>query len=159
VIDLAQLTIALADTLQQIPELVAQLANQDPGMIVPFVDENPKKNSLTKAIYEMPPGSVLVAFQETQANANREMEAWIHRYNMYARAAPGAKPMDIVKYLVDGVPVPGDGMRWRRCSIMDGVLPAEVAEITRVVDAEGVDYFAVMAEFKETGDYSETGAP
>jgi hypothetical protein len=158
-IDLAQLTIALADTLQQIPELVSQMANGDPNNIVAYVDENPKKNSLTRAIYEMAPGSVLVAYHETMMNQAQEMEAWRHRVYMYCRAAPGQKPTDIVKYLVDGVPFPGDGMRWRRCSILDGVLPADITEVARLIDSEQVDYFAVLAEFKETGDYPETGAP
>ena len=152
-IDLIQLTNTFVSTLQSIPELVAVLNNQDPTRIVGYVDENPKRNSVNKALYDSPPGSVLLVWTDSAWNTNgREMGPWLHHFEVVCRAAKGASPMDMVRLLVNGTPVPGDGQRWVRCGIMDGVLPVRFPLIARPTDQETIDYLVINTEFTESGD-------
>jgi hypothetical protein len=152
-IDLIQLTGSFVSTLQAIPELVAVLSNQDPNRIVGYIDENPKRNSVPKALYDSPPGSILIVWTETVWNPNeRDTAPWLHRYEVVCRAAKGASPMDMVRLLVNGTPVPGDGQRWLRCGIMAGILPASVLSISRPADQETIDYLVLQTEFAESGD-------
>jgi len=153
VIDSIALTNALTTTLQNIPELVAELPNADPNRIVPYIDLNPEFNSVTNTIYEMPSGLIYVIWEGFQLN-EKENEAgmWIHRLSVHCRADTGKKVQTLVKYVVDGVPVPGDGERWRDCGIIDGALPADVKEGIRQPDREGIDYFTVSIEIHESGD-------
>jgi hypothetical protein len=150
VIDLIALTDAMVTTFRNIPELVAALDSR-PENISGYIDVNPDKNSVAKAIYQMQPGTVLVAWQETLFEA-AEMEAWSHHFQYYVRARRGASALDLITKLVNGVPVPGDGLRWRFCPLMPGLLPTNILEIARVVDEEGIDYFAITSETQETGD-------
>ena len=138
-------------TQQGIPDLVAALSEGSPDSILGYVDENPKRNSVSNAIYRQRPGTVLVVWQETQLNEG-QMEPWIHRIELYARAAPGASAMTLIDLIVNGVPDPGDGLRWRYCPIMAGLLPTQVKTIARLIDEEGIDYFVLQTETPETGD-------
>ena len=150
VIDLIALTNATVDAFRRIPELVDALDGK-PENVIGYVDVNPDKNSVGKAIYQMPPGSILVAWQETVFDP-ASMEPWVHRYQYYVRAQRGGSALDIILKLVNGVPVPGDGQRWRYCPLMSGVNPTNVTNIVRMIDEEGIDYFVITAETLETGD-------
>jgi hypothetical protein len=149
VIDLVQLTDATVTTLRSIPELVTAL--ERPENITGYVDLNPDRNSVSKAIYQMPPGSVLVVWQETLFAAS-STEGWNHRFQIFVRARRGESSLNLLRLLVNGVPNPGDGLCWRFCPVMSGVLPTEIPEITRMADEEGIDYFAITAETQEVGD-------
>jgi hypothetical protein len=151
-VDLTQLANALVDTFQRIPELVAALNNEDPDSVFAYLDSTPDRNSLTSAIYEQPAGTVMVAWDETGKNDSGDMSAWEHRYFFTCRAATDQSSLALINLLVDGVPVPGDGQRWRYCPVMDGVNAAEIIEITRIQDREGIDYHAIHARITETGD-------
>jgi hypothetical protein len=144
------LTNALVNTLRAIPELVTELGG-DPSVIVPYIDGNPAPNSLSQAIYQQALGSVLAAWQETILNEG-EMEAWRHDYVIFLRAAKGHSPLTLGDILINGVPNPGDGLRWRYCPVMDGVLPATVTNLARPSDSEGIDYHSILVQFTETGD-------
>lgn len=150
-VDLTQLTLALVDTFQRIPELVEALG-EDPNRVFAYLDSNPDRNSLQLAIYEQPAGTVMVAWDETGINESQEMSKWEHRYYFTCRAAKDGSALVLMNLLVDGVPVPGDGQRWRFCPVMDGVLPAEIIEMTRLQDREGIDYYAIHGRIYETGD-------
>ena len=144
------LTEAIVVKLQAVPELVAMLGG-DPGSISGYIDRNPDRNAISAAIYQMKPGTVLVAWQESMLTEG-EMEGWLHRVVMFVRAARGGSALDVGTAIINGVPVPGDGMRWRYCPVMEGVLPTSITEISRPIDEEGIDYFSIMTETKETGD-------
>jgi hypothetical protein len=150
VIDLIALTEAMVTAFRNIPELVAALDGKAEN-IASYIDVNPDKNSVAKAIYQMPPGSVLVIWQETLFAA-AEIGAWLHRYQYFVRARRGATALDVINKLVNGVPNPGDGLRWRFCPLLLGVLPTNITEIARITDEEGIDYFAITTETQETGD-------
>jgi hypothetical protein len=145
-----ELTNTLAATLRNIPELV-ELLEGDPSAIVAYIDINPDSNSIGAAIYGMKPGTVLVGWVETFFSKG-EMEAWLHRVVIFVRAARGASPLDLILAIVNGIPNPGDGQRWRYCPLMPGLLPTNVVEITRPTDEEGIDYHSIMTETQETGD-------
>jgi len=146
-VSLIEITNAMTAKLQSIPELVALLDS-----IVGYVDENPERNSISNAIYGMPAGSLLVVWNGTTLEAASTMEAWIHVLQIYVRARRGDSPLAVIDALMDGIPVPGDGLRWRYCPIMDGVLPTVVRDVVRLIDEEGIDYYAVTTFTQETGD-------
>jgi hypothetical protein len=149
-VDLIILANAQVDAFRRIPELVAALGG-NPELISAYIDRNPDYNSWSQAVYQMPPGSILVIWQETLF-AEGEMEAWTHRFQYFIRARRGDSALTLVEVLVNGVPDPGDGMRWRFCPLMDGVLPTQITEIARLTDSEGIDYYAVTTATNETGD-------
>lgn len=149
-IDLTAMVNAMATTLENIPELIAELASVDP--IVPYIDLNPSRNSVTKARYQMQPGQVMVAWLETLLQ-QAEMSAWSHRIEIYIRALRDHSDLSLINKIVDGIPVPGDGMIWRLCPIMDGLLPTNIVSITRTTDEEGIDYALILTETAETGDW------
>jgi hypothetical protein len=150
VVNLIELTNAFVSTLRAIPELVQALEGLSES-ISAYIDLAPTVNSLTKAVYQMKPGSVLVAWQETLL-LEGEMAVWDHRHDFFVRASRGGSALALINLIVDGVPVPGDGQRWRYCGVMDGVYPTQVVDITRVPDEEGIDYFIITTETKEIGD-------
>ena len=144
------LTNALVSTLASIPELVAALGG-DAANIVPYIDRNPDFNSVSAALYGQKPGTVLVIWQETMLTEG-EMEAWLHQFIIFVRAARGNSPLDLINLIINGIPNPGDGLRWRYCPVMPGVLPTMVKTLTRPSDSEGIDYHSIVCEIKETGD-------
>jgi hypothetical protein len=150
VIDLIQLTNALVTTFRNIPDLVTALDGK-PENVSGYIDLNPDRNSVSKAIYQMLPGSVLVVWQETLFDSS-SMEGWNHRFQYFVRAARGGSSLDLMRRLVNGVPIPGDGLCWRFCPVMAGVLPTEIPNIARMMDGEGIDYFVITAETREVGD-------
>jgi hypothetical protein len=140
----------MVDTFRKIPDLVAAL-NHDPEAIVAYHDLNPDRNSLTNAVYTQAPGSILVAWTETMF-AEEEIGCWQHTYQYFVRARRKGSPIEVITELVNGIPIPGDGLIWRFCPVMDGVLPTQVVNISRQPDVEGIDYFIVTTQTKETGD-------
>jgi len=151
VVDLKALTLAFVSKLQACPDLVAALGG-DPQRIFGYIDNNPDNNSISSAAYEQEPGSVLVGWWQTTFDPEA-MNAWVHLYQFYVRAPRrGMSALELLTLLTNGVPDPGDGLRWRICPVMDGVLPTNIVNIERLVDSEGIDYFAVTASTTEIGD-------
>jgi hypothetical protein len=149
-VDLIALTNAQVDAFRRIPDLVAALGGNAEA-IAGYIDRNPDYNSWSNAVYQQPPGSILVIWQETMFSEG-EINAWMHRYQYFVRARRGDSALTLLELLVNGVPDPGDGMRWRYCPLMDGVLPTNITTISRLTDSEGIDYFAVETATNETGD-------
>lgn len=149
-IDLTAMVNAMATTLSNIPELIAELAAANP--VVAYIDTNPIRNSVSKARYQMQPGQVMVAWLETIFQQD-EMSAWSHRLEIYVRAMRDHSDLELIQKIMNGVPSPGDGQCWRRCPIMNGLLPTNVLNINRVTDEEGIDYAVILTETAETGDW------
>jgi hypothetical protein len=145
-----ELTEAMVTALRAIPEVVALLGG-DPLAIDSYIDRTPDRNSVNAAIYQMRAGSVLVVWRETLLSEG-EIEGWVHNIEICLRAARGGSVLELGIAIINGTPVPGDGQRWRYCPLMGGVLPTTVPAITRPMDEEGIDYFTIMTETKETGD-------
>jgi hypothetical protein len=142
---------AMTDALQRVPELVAAL-NGDPANIIPYIDRNPLSLSIANATYTQKPGTVMVSWKET-AFRHAEMTAWVHTNEIVVRAQRDVSPLDIIQLIVNGVPVPGDGQRWRICPLMPGVNATDVLGIARTQDTELIDYFVITTETTETGDF------
>ena len=149
-VNFIDLTNAIVTTLAAVPELVAAL-NGDAANIIGYIDRNPDFNSVSNALYKQKPGTVMVIWQETMLTQG-EMEAWLHQFVIFVRAGRGDSPLDLIHLIINGVPVPGDGLRWLYCPVMPGVLPTNVTDITRPSDTEGIDYHSIVCEIKETGD-------
>lgn len=148
--DLIELTTAIVAILQGIPELVLELGG-DAGSIQGYIDETPQKNSLARAVYTMSPGSILVTWVDTTL-AEGEMEGFEHRVHIHLKAMRGRSPLRLIDLVMDGIPVPGDGLRWRYGCVLPGILPAQVGEVARLVDEEGIDYPVIEFLFKEMTD-------
>jgi hypothetical protein len=133
-----------------VPELVQILAPVDP--VVAYIDLNPTANSVDKAIYQMQPGQVLVVYRGTDLTEG-EMSKWSHAMDICIRSLPSASDLDLIDAIMAGVPNPGDGMVWRNCPILDGLLPTKVERISRNTDTEGVDYMLIETTTLETGDW------
>jgi hypothetical protein len=152
-VDLIELANAQVDTFRSIPELVEVLTDADPARIYAYIDTNPDQNKIRDEIYQkLGGGEIMIAWVQTVLNETRGMSPWIHRFQYYFRADRDRSPFEIVDLLINGVPQPGNGLRWRFCGVMAGVDPVRILEVNRQVDAEHVDYFEVTAEFRETGD-------
>lgn len=141
---------ALAATLLAIPEVVAMLAPEDP--VQAYIDTNPTANSLEDALYQMQPGQLLVVWIETVLQRT-DMSKWLHTVEICIRALRDQSELDLGDLIMAGVPIPGDGMVWRNCPLMPGLLPTEVVEIARRTDREGVDYQVIVTQTAETGDW------
>jgi len=149
-VHLSDMVNAMVATLSKIPELVAALAPEDP--IVGYIDLNPTHNSVDKALYQMQPGQVMVVWTNTRLDTGT-MSKWSHLMQICMRSLPGASDLDLVDLIMAGVPQPGDGMVWRNCPILNGLLPTNVLEIERRTDSENVDYVVILTETAETGDW------
>jgi hypothetical protein len=149
-IGLASLVNAMAATLSGIPEVVQILAPTDP--VVAYLDLNPTANSVDKAVYQMQPGQVLIVYRGSDLTEG-EMSKWSHTLEIVIRSLPGASDLDLIDAIMAGVPNPGDGMVWRNCPLLDGLLPTQVMRISRNTDTEGVDYILIETTTLETGDW------
>lgn len=151
-VSLTSLIDAMTVTFQNIPELVA-LLDQGAASVIGYIDENPLKNSMSKAIYQMPAGSILIIWNGTSIEATASsMLGWAHMLQIFVRAKRGGSALTVINALVDGVPIPGDTQRWRYCPILDGCLPTDIRDIARLIDEEGIDYYVVTTVTQETGD-------
>jgi hypothetical protein len=149
-ISLGSFVNAITTTLLAVPELVQNLAAVDP--IVAYIDRNPLANSVDKAIYQMQPGQLLVFYVSTDLTEG-DMSRWLHALHICIRALPGQSDLDLIDAIMAGVPIPGDGMVWRNCPVMPGLLPTKVVRISRMTDSEGVDYMLIETATAETGDW------
>jgi hypothetical protein len=148
-IDLIDLMNTMAQTFQMIPELMVELAPANP--VVAYIDSNPIRNSIIKARYQMQPGTLLIAWLETLFREGEPM-AWGHRIEIYVRALRDHSDLALIQLLTNGVPNPGNGLRWRYCPLIDHVTPTNILSSSRVTDEEGIDYAVVLTETLETGD-------
>jgi hypothetical protein len=149
-VSLIDLVNAMAETLGNIPEVLAALAPADP--IQAYIDMNPTSNAVDKAIYQMQPGQLLVVWIETRLE-RAEMSKWVHTVEICLRSMRDNSDLDLINLIMAGVPVPGDGMVWRNCPVMPGLLPTEISAISRRTDTEGVDYGVILTDTAETGDW------
>jgi hypothetical protein len=148
-IDLNALTEATADTFRAIPEVLTILT--DPEFVIAFTYTGAAQDKLETAIYQSPAPSILIAWVETLPN-DKDTGWWLHHFQYILRGAADASPLDLLTALMNGVPQPGDGQRWRLCGFMAGLEPARIVGIAQRADQEGIDYIEVTAEILETGD-------
>lgn len=148
-IDLTELTLAMVDTFRRIPEVLDIVV--DPKRITPYLYLGPTQNMWPVAVTQTPGPSILVGWQETVANDSPN-GWWKHRFEYILRGVTSGSPLDLLTALLNGIPVPGDGQRWRLCEFLPGTDPAKIVQVVRQPDQESLDYIVVIVEILETGD-------
>lgn len=149
-VDLLKLLDDVASMMRSCPMILAEL-DDAPDAILAYADEaTSPENSLTRAIYSQPNGTILIAWQAT--GLPTDMGGFSHHLDFYVRALRRESPLSLLKAIMDGVPV-GDTLRWRYKCVNEFVDPMQVEEIARLTDEEGVDFYVIRASFREKGDY------
>jgi hypothetical protein len=149
-IDWTLLVNTMADKFLSMPPLLALLAPENP--VVAYLDLPPDEKSIMKARYQMQPGSVLISWRDT-VFLEGQVTGWSHQVEIDVKAWRNVSTLAMVRELVNGIPVPGDGQVWRMCPVISGVYNTIVSEIHRETDPEGVDFFVLITKTLETGDY------
>lgn len=149
-VDLLQLLEDVAAMMRRCPAILTELDNH-PEAIQPYLDlATSADNSLVRAIYSQPNGTVLIAWQAT--GLSEAPAGFAHHLDFYVRALRRESPLTLIKAIIDGVPQDGS-LRWRYLCVNDYVDPMQVEDIARLTDEEGVDFYVIRAVFREKGDY------
>jgi len=147
--DLIQLLDDFVAVLQSCPEVADEL-DGDVAAVVAYTDVATQYNSVAKAVYEQPSGSVLIAWIDSGIT-EAEPQGWAHAFELYLRATRLKSPLALIHAVIDGTPE-GSDLKWRYLCVNDDVLPVDIGEITRVPDVEGIDYYVIRCAFREKGD-------
>ena len=148
-VDLITLSLAVQNTLREIPELVSALGGKADS-IRAYIDLNPTLNSLTNTVYSMASGEILIAWQDTSITQG-DTEAWEHRFAIFVKAVKTQSDLSLLTLVINGK-VPGSDLAWRYCPVLDATLPPHVGQITRISNEERIDYLAIELYIKETFD-------
>lgn len=141
---------AIAEKIGQIPEVASALQGSQNSSF--YQDAYPVRNSLARAVRDMAPGSVLVAWTTTNMATTEAMNQWAHRFLVYVRGSRNESCLDLVHAIVDGTPSTNNGLKFRHAPVMENTLSPHVDEANRLTDSEGVDYFEIQISIEETGD-------
>lgn len=149
-VSLTQLGSALAAKIAEIPLVANEIGS--PANVSFYADAFPTAVSLARAVYEMSPGRILVAWVSTTVNTAEAMNAWAHTFSIYVKAAKDRPVLPLVNGIVDGTPASNAGLKLRHSPVLAGTLPPEVLSIERVTDGDAIDHFEVKVQIEETGD-------
>lgn len=143
----------IADHIRRCPEVLSEL-DGNAGAVVEYADQASTANSLARAVYTQPNGSVLIAWVNTVLGSAGEGEAvaWEHLIEIYVRAMRLQSPLKLLNAVIDGTP-DGSDLKWRYMCVNEYMLPVLINEVARVTDEEGIDYYVIRSSFKEKGDY------
>lgn len=151
-VNLIDLTNAMADALRRIPQLVADLDPATTASVIAYIDEHPATNSLSAAVYGQKPGTVLIGWVGTVLTETENLAGYDHALTIFIRAKRGESPYALVDDIMNGIPDPGDGMPWLFCPLLPGLLPTTVPEIPRQTDEEGIDHITIQTHTQELGE-------
>lgn len=150
----------LVAALQAVPDLVRAMGSEA-DRIFAYKDVYPVSNSLRDAIMTLRSPSIMVAWNG--ASLAGEIQRWRHRIGIYVRAGleVAEDPEDddvtplgfngICYHLWNGRKTSSD-LPIKYLTIHASCNPMNPAEITRVVDEQGIDYFEFATSFDEIGD-------
>ncbi len=141
---------AIAAKIGQIPEVARALQGSQNSSF--YQDAYPSRNSLARAVRDMAPGSVLVAWSATTMATTEAMNQWSHRFLVYVRGSKNDSCLDLLHAIIDGTPSTNAGLKFRHAPVVDYTLSPHVDEANRLTDSEGVDYFEIQISIEETGD-------
>jgi hypothetical protein len=146
------LTNAMANTLADIPELLAELAPIDP--IIAYVDQNPLSNDVERAIYGMQPGQLLVVTTGTERDDTGTMSRYAHLIEVCIRALPDRSEQELIDLIMTGVPASSDcGLVWYYCPLLPGLLGADLVRWERRKLSEGIDYLVMLWQVPESAGW------
>lgn len=155
-IDPSDIVTNLVALLRTVPELRAEM-NGDTDAIYAYHDAYPKRESLVRAIHEMPLPGIMVAWQGTQPGSFSAMDVWKHQITLYLRSREtleGNTPTSyyrLFRMIVKGIPA-GTTTAMLDTVVHLSCYPMDLPAIQRQTDAEGLDYFEVPITFTEMGD-------
>jgi hypothetical protein len=150
--------------LRNLPALVTALGG-DPNSIQLYSETavvfgQPAENNLRLAILNMPPGSVMVAWQGTRPGRLGTLLTFVHEFSIYLRAPAGGNVgyEDLFYALVNSSPS-GSTLKMLHtnvdpnCEPMDFYLPAAQRNVM-VVSSDGAtfEYFEVRTSLIEAGN-------
>lgn len=150
-VDLVTLVEDIADHIRRCPQVLSELDGNGES-VAEYIDQATVTNSLARAVYTMPNGSVLVAWINSTISATEQNSAWEHLTEIYVRAVRMKSPLQLLNAVIDGIP-DGSDLPWRYLCVNEHMLPMHVNEIARIIDEEGIDYYVIRASFLEKGDY------
>lgn len=162
-LDPSLVTNAVVTALQSIPALVTAMGGSA-GQIYAHHFYYGAEDRLSKALFEITPPSILVAWVGTQGGNFDGMTIWKHRVNLYIRAANVAGSGSPVGYehlwclICNGGPVHawdgsgGSSSNIRTVQIFNGLDIMDTPSIGHQVDEEQMDYFVGTFVFPEIGD-------
>ena len=143
--------------LRSCPDLVTAIGG-DGNNIRPFMEGLADHNNLRLAILQMPPGSILIAWQGTRPGRLGSALVFVHEFSLYLRAPESASVgyEDIFNWLVNDVPSSGSLSMLHtsvdaNCEPMDFYLPSAQRN-TVVISADGAtfEYFEIRANLIES---------
>jgi len=124
----------------------------NPNAVAEYIDLTATANSIARAVYAQPNGSVLVAWMLTTISASEQKTAWEHLIEIYCRAMKQKSPLKLLNAVIGGTPE-GSDLPWRYMCVNEYMLPVHINDIARTIDEEGIDYYVIRASFTEKGDY------
>lgn len=152
-IHIGQFVDGMIDVLRKIPQLIADLDPPVEESVIGYYDEQPDQNSVASAIYDQPPGTVMVVYREFMLEtAEGGITQNAHYADIYVRPARGQSPWDLVYDITNGVPEPGDGLRWHYCPWHPQLQATEISSGGRETDPENIDLWLVKTKTFEVGD-------
>lgn len=149
--DLPALLNDIATAIRACPEVMGEVSG-NADAVSPYEDIAGVNNSLARAVYMQPNGTVLVAWTGTTlGGSDGTVQYWEHSVEIYVRALKQQSPLTLLNAVMDGTPG-GEALRWRYLCVNGDVLPMQLIDISRVTDEEGIDYYVIRSSFKERGD-------
>jgi hypothetical protein len=155
---------ALVTKMQLVEGLVREVGS-DPQKIYVYQHNFPRTMTLEDAVYQMPPGSMMVAWEGTGPGRLDRMEVWKFRLGIYVK--PAERPNIDAAYsvyqlwdnFINGVPVGEgcDGQKMLRTEIHDDFWPMDTPSITaqsgRTPESGATfEYFKISVTFTQKGD-------
>jgi hypothetical protein len=133
-----------------------------PGGVAAYQDVFPGEGNIRQAVYQMPVGSILVAYMGL--SPRKLPGGWLqfsHSFSLYLRAKEGGSYGAMVAAVVNGVPATlGEGspplplLRTHvvaGCDPMDLDLPSARRQVLLLSETATLDYFEMSLTFVENG--------
>jgi hypothetical protein len=159
------LVAALLAKLQLNADLVRVVGGKQDNLFV-YKRNYPRMMSLDDAVYQMPPGSVMLVWEGTfPATLGNRMDVWKNQIGIYIKAKDKSNVdasfgfYEIWDALINGIPVGEgcDGQKMLRTTVHDDFWPMDTPSITPQLgrtpeSQEAFEYFKITVSFTQKGD-------
>ena len=148
--DLLALLADFTAVLRSCPAIVDELDGNATAIVCYMDQATDEKNSLARAIYMQPNGTVMIAWMGTSTGEG-ELSGWSHAIDVMVRAVRRKSPLPLLHAIVDGTPE-GSALMWRYDCDNEDVLPVLIGGVDRLTDEEQIDTYVIHMQFREKGD-------
>ena len=155
------ITDTIVEVLQSLTPVVTAMAGEK-ARIQAFHYEYGVDSSLMKALYELKPPAILIAWDGTQGGNFDGMTIWKHRFCAYMRLANQAQASSRIGYatlwtlMMNSGPVQSwdnlQGKNVRDVQIFENLDIMDTPSVARRMDEELMDFFVGTMVFPEIGD-------